>query len=64
VIDPTYLQAITAAASGTVAALDAEHYLATLPEQLLEPAKGAAAAATSPAAGSTVTSDGQLVASA
>jgi len=39
VIDPTYRQAITAAASGTVAALDAEHYLSTLPQDLLAQAE-------------------------
>ncbi|MFD7011239.1 thioredoxin-disulfide reductase [Rhodococcus jostii] len=35
VTDPTYRQAITAAASGAVAALDAEHYLVTLSPDLL-----------------------------
>lgn len=36
VVDPTYKQAITAAASGTVAALDAEHYLEALPQTMKE----------------------------
>ena len=41
VLDVTYRQAVTAAASGTVAALDVEHYLASLPRTILEPAVSA-----------------------
>ena len=46
VIDPTYKQAATAAGSGVVASLDAEHYLASLPKELVAQATRATEPAT------------------